>query len=197
MPAPTFPTAIHDIGPGYLYYAAIGTTEPASTVVGSVFTDTITSGSIFPLGYTDDGHVFEFGTTTSVAEAAESPDPLAYSTDARSGVVSFGLIGNTATNFKRVFNGGTITVTGATTTTKSVYTPPDLGAEIRCMLFWESTDFTQRYVWRQCFAGGTSSAIARRKGAANRTVIPATFNLELPATGSKLFDYITAGTARA
>lgn len=195
MPAPTFVANIHDIGPGYLYYAAIGTTEPASTVAGSVFTDTITSGSIFPLGYTDDGHVFEFGSTTSVAEAAESPDPLAYSTDARSGQVSIGLLGLTATNFKRVFNGGTITVTGTTSTTKSVYTPPDLGAEVRCMLFWESQDFTQRYVWRQCFQGGTA-AIARRKGAANRAVIPATFNLELPATGSKLFDFITAGVAR-
>lgn len=194
MPAPVLPTGVHSIGPGYLFYAPLATTEPAMTVVGSIFTDAWAAAWI-PLGYTDDGHTFTFQSNVGTAEAAEAFDPLAYATDSRTGSVAFSLLGMTAANLKRMLNGGTITVTGATTTTLSKYEPPDPGTEVRCMLGWESTDGTERNIWRQCFQGG-SLAIPRRKGAANRALIPATFNLELPATGSKIFQYATAGVAR-
>lgn len=194
MPAPTLPTGVHSIGPGYLYWGAIGTAEPASTVVGSVFTDAWTGWTV--LGYTDAGHVFTYDLTVDAADAAEAFDPLAYATTARRASIAFAMLGMTAANFKKAMNGGTATVTGATTTTKTVLTPPDPGSEVRCMLGWEATDLTERYVLRQCYQGGTMS-IGRNKGAANRASIGVTFNLELPASGLKLFDYITAGTARA
>lgn len=194
MPAPTMPTGTIAIGAGYLYWAPLGTTEPTSTVGSSQFTDAF-SGGWLPIGYTDGGHTFTWGTTVDQADAAEALDPLAYATTGRSGSVALALLGLTATNFKHVFNGGTITLTGTGATTKSVYNPPDAGAEVRCMLAWEATDLTERMVWRQCFQGGASS-ITRNKGASNRASLPATFNLELPTTGLKIFDYITAGVAR-
>lgn len=194
MPAPTMPTGVHAIGPGYLYWGAIGTAEPTSTVAASIFTDTWTGWTV--LGYTDGGHVFTYDLTVDAAEAAEAFDPLAYATTARRVSIAFALLGMTAANLKKMLNGGTITVTGTTGTTKSVYTPPDPGSEVRCLLGWESTSLDERIVARQCYQGGTMT-VARSKGAAARPSFGATFNLEVPATGLKLFDYITAGTVRA
>lgn len=193
MPAPTMPTGVHAIGPGYLYYGAIGTSEPASTVSGSQFSDSWTGWTV--IGYTDNGHVFTYDLDYEAAEAAEALDPLAYATTARRASIAFDMLGLTASNMKKALNGGTITTTGTGATTKNVYTPPDMGSEIHCMIGWESTDLTERIVARQCFQTGSVS-ISRQKGAANRASISTAFGLELPATGLKIFDYITAGTAR-
>src|SRR3954447_23026957 len=104
MPAPTLPTGVQSIGPGYIYTAPLGTTEPTSSVTGSVFTDAWPAGWV-AVGYTDDGHVFTYESTTDAAEAAESFDPLAYGTVARAASIAFGFLGLTAANMKRSLNG--------------------------------------------------------------------------------------------
>ncbi|HKN57163.1 MAG TPA: hypothetical protein VJX66_32055, partial [Amycolatopsis sp.] len=124
MPAPTMPTGVHAIGPGYLFWAPIGTAEPASTVAASVFSD-VWAGAWVPVGYTDDGHVFTYASTVDQADAAESLDPLAYATTGRTASFAFSPIGMTAANLKRALNGGTSTLTGTGATTKTVYNPPD------------------------------------------------------------------------
>src|SRR5574343_152634 len=195
MPAPTLTTPVTALGPGYLYIAALGTTEPSSTVGGSIFTDSWPAGWTW-LGATDEGSTFNYELKADPVMAAEYFDPLSYETDSRTASVEFTLLSITATNATRSLNVGTITVTGTGATTKSVYVPPDGGSEVRQMLGWESRDLTERYVWRQCFQTG-KLAIKRGRGAGGKATIPLSFNVEVPTTGLKIFDYITAGTSRA
>lgn len=195
MPAPALVAPPTSLGPGYLYLAALGTTEPTSTVAGGVFTDSWPAGWRW-LGGTEEGHTFNYETKVDPVMAAEYFDPLSYETDSRAGTVEFALVSITQTNLKAALNGGTSTVTGTGATTKTVYNPPAGGSEIRQMLGWESRDLTERYVFRQVFQGG-KLAIKRGRGAAGKATIPVVFNLEVPTTGLQLFDYITAGTARA
>lgn len=194
MPAPTLPANTLATDPGYLFWAPLSSSEPANTVVGSVFTDAW-PGAWLPLGITKEGSEFNWQTETDTIEAAEYLDPLKYVSTGRTGSVSFELMNMNATNMKRMLNGGVITVTGTTSTTLSVYTPPPLGTEARSMLGWESQDGTERFVWRQCFQTGQVT-IGRKKGADNAT-IPVEFNLEVPSSLALPWTYATAGVARA
>lgn len=193
MPAPTMPANIIATDPGYLFWAPLASTVPTNTVVGSVFTDAW-PGAWIPLGITKAGHEFNWQTATGVVEAAEYLDPLKYVSTGRTGSIKFELMNLSATNLKRMNNGGTIVVTGATTTTLSVYTPPALGAEVRVMIGWESQDFTERLVFNQVFQTGQIT-IGRKKGT-DAASIPVEFNVEVPS-GAVPFSYATAGVARA
>jgi len=192
MPNPTVPVPAIATDPGFLFWAPLGTTEPTNTVVGSVFTDAWPSGWIV-LGSTEEGHSFSWSTSTETIEVAEILDPIKYVETGRTGSLSFALASITAANVKRALNGGTLTTTGTTTTTKVEYTPPALGASTRCMIGWESQDSTERLIAYQCYNTGTVE-IARRKGAAKAT-LPIEYALEVPASGVP-FKYVTAGVAR-
>jgi hypothetical protein len=191
MPAATVPKNALALGAGYLYYAASGTGEPGWTVTGSVFTDPWTGWSL--LGITREGHEFSYEIETDTIEAAEYLDPLLYVTTGRSASISFDLMQVHATNFRRALNGGTLSTTGSGTTLRSTYRPPAIGAEIRCMIGWESTDNTERLLIEQAFQVGNIS-INRKKGADNAS-IPCEFRCEIAASGDP-FRYETAGTLR-
>lgn len=193
MPAPTMPVPAIATDPGYLWWAPAGTAEPTHTVAGSVFTDAWPVGFLL-LGATEEGSNFSFQTTTEQITVAEFLDPLKYVSTGRSGSIAFALASITATNMKRALNGGTITTTGTGATTMSAYTPPVLGAEVRCVIGWESQDSTERLIAYQTFNTGQVS-VQRRKGAAKAT-LPVEFGLEVPASGLP-FKYLTAGTVRA
>lgn len=194
MPAPTaFPIPKFATGPGYLYRANPGAAEPAHSVAASVFSDQWPAAWIL-LGATDAGHTFNYQTTFGTIEFAEFLDPVAYAAEGRTGSVVFGLGSIDKETDKIAFNGGTVTTTGATADVKmSKYDPPTLGQEVRCLLGWESQDFTERYVWRQCIQTGQVS-ITRQKGAANRAIIPLEFSLEIPQTGLLPWQHILAGS---
>jgi hypothetical protein len=195
MPAPTMPTNIIATDPGFLYWAPLASTEPANTVAGSVFTDAW-PGAWIPLGITKEGSEFNWQTTTDKIEAAETLDPLKFVSTGREGSFKFELLNMSASNVKKMLNGGTIVVTGSGATTLSAYTPPALGSEVRCMLGWESLAADERLILRQCFQTGQLT-IARKKGADNAT-LPAEFGLEaLANAATQPFSYLTAGTARA
>jgi len=180
--------------PGYLLWAPLGTAEPTHAVASSVFSDDWLSVSGWVnLGATEEGHNFDMAYSTENVEIAESLDPVRIVTTGRTMTVAFALKSIHTNNIKRALNGGTITTTGTGATTMSVYTPPTLGQEVRCMLGWESEDHTERYVWYQAFMSGTVS-IARRKGAAAAT-LPVEFSLELPSSGLP-FKHVSAGVAR-
>jgi hypothetical protein len=179
------PTALA-LGPGYLYIAPIGTTEPTdlATAWASI------SAAWVGLGYTDAGSEFHYQPNVDQVEVAEELDPVSNQVTGRAASVHFNLAEITATNLKRALNGGTIVSGGGYVT----FEPPDLGTEVRTMLAFESEDHTERWLFRQCFNTGEIT-ITRAKGAAKAT-IPCQFNLEKPASGSRLFKAIMAAPAR-
>lgn len=191
MPTTATPNVL--VEPGYLFWAPLSSTEPTNTVSGSVFTDSWPVAWI-NLGATQEGGTFTYETSVEPIRVAELLDPVRYSTTERGGSISFALADVTLANLKRVLNGGTLTVVSGTgATTLSSYTPPDPGDEVRCMIGWESLDATMRLVCYQTFQGG-SMEMAFRK-APDNTVLPATFNLEVPSSGVP-FKVYSAGTAR-
>jgi hypothetical protein len=192
MPAVVVPKNALSFGAGYLYGAPIGTSVPACTVAGSVFTDAWPAGW-FLFGVTREGHELSYELETEDVEAAEYLDPLATVTTGRTSGMSFELMQIHATNLKRALNGGTIATSGAGTTLRSEYSPPNVGEEVRSMIGWESQDGTERVYAEQAFQVGSLS-IARRKGADNAG-LPLEWRFEIPASG-KPFVYVTAGAIR-
>lgn len=185
------------VEPGYLFWAPIGSTYPTHTVTGSVFTDSWPVAWI-NLGATDEGGTFTYETTVEPIRVAELFDPVKYATTERAGNIGFALADITLANLKRVLNGGSLSVvSGTTTTTLSLYEPPAPGTEVRCLIGWESMDATMRLICHQTLQGGTLE-LAFRKSPDN-TTMPATFNLEVPSSGTyagKPFAVWAAGTAR-
>jgi hypothetical protein len=97
------------------------------------------------------------------------------------------------TNFKRIFNGGVKTTSGAGTTLRTSYTLPTPGSEVRCQIGWESVDGTERWWAMQAFQTG-SVGIQRKKGAANAT-LPVKFTFEPDGSGQPVY-IDAAGTTR-
>lgn len=192
MPAVTVPIDALALGPGYLYWAPLGTTIPTNTVTGSVFTDTWPVAWLL-FGATDDGSEFSFKPSTDDVEVAEYYDPPAIVSTGREISIAFDLAQVHMTNLKRALNGGTIVTTGTGATTLNKYTPPTVGQEVRAMIGWESQDATERLIGYQCFQTGEVK-VSRKKGAAKAT-IPTEWRFEIPSGGTP-FEYYTAGTKR-
>lgn len=192
MPQAAVATPAIAVDPGFLFWAPLGTAEPTHAVTGSVFSDAWPVAWI-RLGATEEGHTFNWQTTTEPITVAEILDPIKYVETGRTGSFAFALADFTMTNVKRALNGGTVTTTGTGATTMSTYAPPALGAATRCMVGWESQDATERLIAYQCFNTGSVS-IQRRKGS-NKATLPIEYTLEAPATGQP-FKYLTAGVAR-
>ncbi|MGP3914301.1 phage tail tube protein [Nonomuraea sp. 10N515B] len=149
------PQAI-SLGPGYLYLAPLGTTEPTNltTPWASV------SAAWTELGYTNEGSEFTYELESEPVVVAEELDPVAIALTGRNMGVNFALAQITASNLKVAMNGGTITAgTGIVT-----FEPPELGQETNVMIGFESEDHSERWVYRQCLSQG-QIGIPRRKGA--------------------------------
>jgi hypothetical protein len=193
MPAVVVPIDALALGPGYLYWAPLASTLPANTVAGSKFTDTWPAAWLL-FGATDDGSEFSYKPATDDVEVAEYLDPPAIVSTGRELSISFDLAQIHATNFKRVLNGGIITVTGSGATQLNAYAPPDVGSEVRAMVGWEALASDERMIGYQCFQTGEVK-VSRKKGAAKAT-LPTEWRFEKPAT-TPPFGYWTAGTTRA
>ena len=128
------PTLLTD--PGFLFYAPVGTTEPANTVLASKFSDPWPVAWV-NLGATMDGSEFSYATTVSPIHVSEFLDPIRQVPTGRMGKVTFALASYTATNLKFALNGGITTVTGTTATTLTKVNPPIPGQEVRTMIGWE------------------------------------------------------------
>lgn len=182
--------------PGYLFIAPLGSTEPTNTVAGGVFTDAWPAAWL-PLGATEDGSDFAYGSTVEAVTVAELFDPVQYFTTERHGTIAFNLANFGLSNYRRALNGGVTALTATSGTgATALYTvePPDPGAEVRCMVGWESLDNTLRLVARQCIQGGEITTAFKK--APTLGVIPCTFNLEKPAS-AKPFALWGAGGTRA
>jgi len=192
MPAITVSIGAIALGPGYLYWAPLLTAVPTNTVAGSVFTDAW-PGAWLPFGATDDGSEFSYKPNTDPVEVAEYPGPIAIISTSRDIEITFDLANVHATNLKRALNGGTISTSGAGATLLSEYSPPAIGAEVSCMVGWESLDNTERCVIYQAMQTGEVKT-SRKKGAAKAT-LPVTFTAQ-EISGGYPFKQWFAGTAR-
>lgn len=196
MANPTLTTPNYLADPGVLYYAPVGTALPANTVAGGVFTDLwATAGAWVQLGMTDTGSDITMQINSQAIMAAERLDPLGYRTTDRTTQVTFSLKGYTATNLARSLNGASTTVTGSAGTTLTKVSPPALGSEVRCMIGWESTDNTARWIAYQVLNSG--SIKMQFVKVPTTTLIPWTGNCEVNSTFNQPADFWFAGTGRA
>ena len=181
--------------PGYLLIAPLASTVPTNTVAGSVFTDSWDAAWL-SLGATEEGSTFSYSTTVEPIKVAEYFDPISYSTTERAGSIAFNLADFTLSNYRRAINGGVAALaptSGTGATTLGTLEPPEPGAEVRCMIGWESLDHTVRLICHQTIQGGEISSAFNR--APNKALIPCTFQLEVPTAG-KPWTMYTAGANR-
>jgi hypothetical protein len=177
------------MGPGTLYIAPIGTTEPAATLPFPAW-----GTGWYALGYTEDGSSFSYEVTTEAVEVAEELERVFTVTTGRNQTVTFQLAEATQFNLKAALNGGASSIADPAAGTSVVFEPPDLGTEVRVMLGFESETGLERWIWRQCFQTG-SVEMQRRKGA-QKPLIPVTFTVEKPDTGSKSWARMTDTTLK-
>lgn len=177
MPRDSVPVRL---GPGRLFSAPLGTTEPTDLATAWV-------AAWIDLGYTDSGHTFNYSFTAEDIPVAEELDPIRVVPTGRAGSVDFSMAQITLANLKRAFNGGTITAGAGGTF--STWEPPEPASQVRTMLGWESDDALERVVWRQVIQTG-NIAIPRGKAPA-KALIPVSFKLEKP-TGVAPFKYFAA-----
>lgn len=160
------------LGPGRLYVAPLGTSEPtsASAALPSAWS---------PIGYTEDGNAFASDLTSEPVEVAEELDPIAYENTRRLNRLTFQMAEATARNLVLALGGG-----AAQANDGSSVEPPDAGSEVAVMLIWDSDETpgatNVRWLYRQAKPSGTIE-IGRRK-APGKTLIPVTFNLEKPSS---------------
>jgi hypothetical protein len=179
--------------PGVAYYAVLGTTLPANTVTGSVFTDAW-AAAWKPIGMTADGTEVHPSVTVAPIMAAEQIDPIAYRTTDRATTVQLTLLNFSATMLAYALNGATTVVTGTTTTTMTTVTPVQPGLETRFMFGWESVDHTVRFIAYQAINSGDLAINLKKAPTAGSFSL--TLNLEYNGAAAAPFQWAFAGVPR-
>lgn len=170
--------------PGILRIAPIGTAEPATE-------KDAWPAAWVPLGYTDEGSVFNYELSTDNVEVAEELDIIARVTTGRDASIEVALAEITKRNLSIAFNGGII----AGDDDSWLFEAPDLGLEVRVMLGWDAYPVTAnndlRMIFRRCLQGG-SIGMENRKGATKQT-ITTNFQLEKPLDNKRLLAILGSG----
>jgi len=161
-----------NLGPGRLYVAPLGTTEPVncSTALPSAWR---------AIGYTEDGSAFSSDLTNEPVEVAEEVDPIRYILTRRANTLVVTLAETVRKNLGLVFGDSAANLAP---NDGAAFEPPDPGVEVAFMLVWDKLDTVdatnRRWVYRQCKAGGTIELGARK--APQKSLIAVTFSLEKP-----------------
>ena len=175
------------LGPGKIYFGAVGAVEPAD------LTTAISTAVWNYAGFTDEGHTFTFTPTYEGVQVAELLEDVSNIATGRDMTLELALAEVTAANVQRALNGAVVTASGTGPTAIDTVEPLAFGAvEPRVAVLWVADDNSERWVWRKCLQTG-AVAIGRRKGAAKAT-IPLSFKLE-PVAGLKPFKAILKSTA--
>lgn len=156
-------------GPGTLYVAALGTTEPASA--------TASLSSWRDVGYTADGIRFRRTVNTSPVMVDQEFEAVSHATDSVESSIATNLAQINRTNLALALG------VGAAEAATGTLEPPTPGQELRVMVLHQ-TDDGALWLFRKCFQVGTIE-IASQKGA-NKRVIPVEFRIEKP-DGAKPF----------
>lgn len=160
------------LGPGRLYVAPLGTSEPtnASTALPSAWS---------AVGYTEEGTAFSIELTSEPIEVAEELDPIRWVNTRRVASLTVAMAETTRRNLYMALGGGA----GLTNVAGSM-TLPTPGSEVAVMMVWDFEDTptatNTRYLFRQAKPSGTIE-LANRKAPTKR-MIAVTFNLEKPAS---------------
>jgi hypothetical protein len=150
------------VGAGTLWWAPLGTSEPAlTTTAGKLATVTGVSGWV-NIGATDNGSTFARQVSTGDVVPEENFYPELIATTGITESVSFALLYMSPDNFLLTMNGGTTSTAGSAGTALTTYTPPVPGAEVNRMLIWQSADDSERMIWRAVFNAGQVSWCGRR-----------------------------------
>ena len=111
---------------------------------------------------------------------AEELVPIRYEEANKNETLSFAAAEMTVDNLTRAFNGGVVTtLSGAVVR----FEPPAIGQATRAMIGWESTDGTERWIFRKCVQAGNVT-IARKKSP-DKALIAMEFRLEVVGGGVK------------
>jgi hypothetical protein len=163
------------VGPGLLYVAPIGTAEPTtgSGALPSAWT---------PIGYTDDGTTFSYGTTFEDIDVAEELDPIRKVATKRQVSLKCAMAQVSAQTLSIAANGGTI---GSPTTGFVTFDPPELGQEAAVMVAWDSDDHQERILIRKAIQVGAVDEA--RKKAPNKAMIPIELAGQVPDDGSGIY----------
>ena len=192
MPTTGTPNLLVDAG--YIFWAPLGSAEPANTVVGSKFTDAWPVAWL-SMGATESGSDFTYDIKVEPMMVAEFYDVIQYRITERTGNFAFNMANWALTQLKYACNGGALTIVSGTGTTQlNKFTPPVVGAEVRAMIGWESLDSTARLICYQTLSGGSIKTSFNK--APKFATVAAQFNFEVPASGIP-FAFYTAGTGRA
>lgn len=158
------------LGPGRLYYAPLGTTEPTSCSAALPSAWKV-------IGYTDAGSTIETEITSEAVEVAEELDPIRFVQTRRASRITFAMAEATVARLALAVGGGAARADDAAS---FEFPAPD--SIVSIMMVWDKLDtpsaLSPRWILRQCSPSGTIAA-ARQK-APNKSTIPVTFNLELP-----------------
>jgi hypothetical protein len=181
------------IGPGTLYAAPLGSTEPVS-VTGAW------NAAWVELGYTDQGSSFAFGPTVAAVEVEEEFWPIEEAITAYSGKLTFVLAETTRQNLAIALNAGLGASLDAASQGANVdgslwQEPPAQGSEVHIMLGWDaipeggttSTDPFGRLIVRKCLQSGQVTRLARKGN--NKSMYACEFMLEKP-TGVQPFRFL-------
>jgi hypothetical protein len=182
------------IGPGSLYAAPLGTSEPVS-VTGAWPTGWL------PLGFTDQGSSFAFGPAVTPVEVEELFWPVEQAITSYSGKLGFVLAETTRQNLAFALNAGigsgTVPASQGANGDGSLWQePPAQGSEVRVMLGWDSIpeagttaiDPYTRFIIRQTIQTGMVTRLARKGN--NKSMFACEFALEFPRTGLQPFRFI-------
>lgn len=163
------------LGPGRLWVAPLGTTEPtsASAALPSAWR---------PVGYTEEGSAFSTDQTQEDIEVAEEIDPILSYISKRTNTLVFAMAELTRRNLAM----GLGDMTGAFAANNgAAFEPPDLEDISACMFVWDSAedaagnDQNSRWLFRQAKPSGTIE-LPRRK-APTKATIASVFTMEKPA----------------
>jgi hypothetical protein len=170
-------TANVQLGPGRLYLAPIGTTEPASASAAL-------PSAWIAVGYTEDGTTFTVSLTSEDIEVEEEIDPILTVNTKRANTLALQLAEITRRNLA-VSLGNGLAANDAT-----ALEPPNPGAEVKVMAVWDSNEDpttsqgspaqgNRRWLFRQC--NPTGDIAVNRQKAPNKALIPVTFKVEKPS----------------
>lgn len=164
-------------GPGLIYVAPVGTTEP--TTVSSTLDPAFTA-----VGYTSEGTTITYEITNEAITVAEEFDPIRYQTTGREGTVAFSLAQASIGRLALALNLGASINDGALSVE-----PPEPGSEQRVMIVLDCENHG-RWLFRKCI-NASSLEIAFKK-APDLTLFPVEFRLEKP-TGVAPFKVFAYG----
>lgn len=195
-PVPTIDITKSLYNPGILLKGTLGSGDPTNTVSGSVFTDDWSAASGWvAMGPTEAGSQFHDTLTTEDLTYAESFYPGGTITTGRDATIDFALANITATNIKIALNGAGAATSGSGATLLTTVTPALIGAEVDCMIGWESNDHTVRIVGYQAHQVGAIEP-EFRKGA-TKALLTCSFRFAQTSAGYAYRIFLAGATRGA